>query len=72
MIAKIEAYFQETGESGSERKHVFDHLLATVVLSCVNRLVDEQKDGVIYWPFEFCISRESNAGPIDGNDGFYH
>lgn len=19
-----------------------------------------------------CISRESNAGPIDGNDGFYH
>ena len=19
-----------------------------------------------------CVSRESNAGPIDGNDGFYH
>ena len=19
-----------------------------------------------------CISRESNTGPIDGNDGFYH
>ena len=19
-----------------------------------------------------CASRESNAGPIDGNDGFYH
>jgi len=22
--------------------------------------------------FLFCVSRESNAGPIDGNDGFYH
>ena len=21
---------------------------------------------------DFCASRESNAGPIDGNDGFYH
>ena len=21
---------------------------------------------------EKCVSRESNAGPIDGNDGFYH
>ncbi|KAK4125818.1 hypothetical protein N657DRAFT_642571 [Parathielavia appendiculata] len=23
-------------------------------------------------PGQKCVSRESNAGPIDGNDGFYH
>ena len=23
-------------------------------------------------PRKECVSRESNAGPIDGNDGFYH
>ncbi|KAK0723939.1 hypothetical protein B0T21DRAFT_372810 [Apiosordaria backusii] len=24
------------------------------------------------YPSLLCISRESNTGPIDGNDGFYH
>ncbi|KAI2464932.1 hypothetical protein F4781DRAFT_50401 [Annulohypoxylon bovei var. microspora] len=29
------------------------------------------KKNTTKWKKE-CISRESNAGPIDGNDGFYH
>ena len=31
------------------------------------------KKGVVWGgPRKECVSRESNAGPIDGNDGFYH
>ena len=52
--------------------------------SSTSRFLKQQKSTAISHPSLFipyltrdtqqqkCVSRESNAGPIDGNDGFYH
>ena len=59
---------QSDQEKKKEKKarRAFHHSLPLIqeVVRCKKEKMQKEKPK--------CASRESNAGPIDGNDGFYH